>query len=260
MPMTRGRPVRLQAHAAQVPGRSAGGGTWQRPTGSSGCAARGRSPAGSSAPCLPAVLGRRRGALSPSARRSRGRRRPRPSRRVAVGRRVVDRQHALRAASRPAIISLNSSASMVSRSSRASANVSTLSRLSCEDRARPLELLVDDAPDLGVDLLQRLLAVELASRPKSRPRKTCSADLLVGDRAHLVAHAEAGDHRARAAGDHLDVAVGAGEPMRAQEDLLGHAAAEGHADDVLVLLRGSTVVLVLLRQHRRSRPAPGRAG
>ena len=106
--------------------------------------------------------------------------------------------------------------------------VSSLSRLSVQDPARGVVRVGEDALDLGVDLLRRLLAVQPALLRHRDVEEARPLVAVVVDRAERVAHAELGDHRPRDVGGALQVVLRAGGNL-AERDLLGGPPASSTA-------------------------------
>ena len=112
----------------------------------------------------------------------------------------------------------------------------------------PLIGLVDDRPDLFVDGLGDLLAVVALLADLAAEEDQLVA-LPEGQRAELVAHAELGDHPAGEVGRLLDVVAGTGRGV-AEDEPLGHVAAEQSGDLVLELGLALEVAVLGRQRHR----------
>ena len=112
-----------------------------------------------------------------------------------------------------------------------------------QDLRRSLVRLVDDRPDLLVDLLRDLVAVVALLADLSAEEDQLVA-LPEGQRAELVAHAELGDHAPRQVGRLLDVVAGTGRGV-AEDQPLGDVAAEQARDLVLELGLGLQIAVLL---------------
>lgn len=92
--------------------------------------------------------------------------------------------------------------------------------------------LLDDAVDLVVDLRRLDLGIALARRGNVTSKEDLAVVRAVVDRADLLAHAVAGDHRTRHLGRLLDIAVRTGRDILHRQ-LFRHTAAQ--ADDDILL-------------------------
>src|SRR6476661_9594397 len=117
-----------------------------------------------------------------------------------------------------------------------------------QDVRRSLIGLVDDGPDLFVDLLSDLIAV-VALLADLATEEHELVTLPEGQRAELVAHAELGDHPTGEVGRLLDVVAGTGRRVT-EDETLGDVAAEETGDLVLELGLALEVSVLLLQRHR----------
>ena len=121
--------------------------------------------------------------------------------------------------------------------------------------ARAVVAGLDDAPDLAVDELARLVG-------HLHGPAGAEVLLLAGRREHRheaddVGHAPAPDHLARDARDLLEVGLGAGRDV-AVDELLGRAPAERADDPALEVARVVAVAVGRRRLERHAERAPAR--
>src|SRR5258708_3556305 len=126
-----------------------------------------------------------------------------------------------------------------------------------EELAREVVLLVDDAANLRIHLLHRLLGHVLV-RGHRPAGEDLALVLAIDHPPHLVRHAPLRHHAARDIGGPLEVVGGAGGHLL-HEQLFGNSSAEQHRDHVEEAIAVLAVAIGLRQLHRHAQRTPARA-